>query len=123
MRSDDGIGLEAAAVRSRPWIAGALPLIALVQVYLFIFVVRASMGTWPDPGTLPQPLYAWDAFAGWSLIAAIVLSPLAALAALVAAVTRHRTIRNAAAAFAVSGVLVYLILLLDRSYPMIWYWD
>jgi hypothetical protein len=85
------------------WVSAAVPLLVLAQVYVFGFVVRFSTGGF-DTSELPLILAVWDRFLTWTIKALMYLIPVAALAALVSAITRHTTVRNAAAVFALCGV-------------------
>ena len=104
-------------------VAAAIPLVALANVFAFAAVVRLKMGGWPDPGSVPQPLFAWDVIATVALLAIWASTPVALVVAGVAALLKYPKARNTSLAFALTAFLVYGYAFIDLGGILSWFFD
>jgi hypothetical protein len=112
----------ATSVRST-LLAGAMPILAALNVYTFAAVVRITRGGWPEPSSLPQPLFAWGGVAMWPIVALVFLTPAALVLAALAAALNYAKTRNASLAFFLSGALAIVIIFMDPRGIFIWFFD
>jgi hypothetical protein len=104
-------------------VAGVIPILAAVNVYTFAAVVRITTGGWPDPSSLPKLLSAWDVVATWAIVALFFLAPIALVLAGLAALLKYTQTRNASAVFFFSAALVLVIMRIEPSDILDWFFD
>lgn len=107
-------------------IVGSIPLIIVTLLYLYAGCVRLAMGGFPDPHTLPLPLYALRMFLWCPVVMLISMAPLAAVflaLSFLRPFAGSESFRRSSAALLCTSGLVLALIAFDPWNLFTWFMD